>query len=302
MINLSTFIRFHALRTPDKPAIVYKGTTVSYADFLSRIEATAAVLAHRGIGAGDVVAVFMKNSLAFLEIAFAASHIGAVFLPVNYRLAAEEVAYITGNAGAKLVLADAEFAEVVKGQPALVLLDESAQSRAALIGGPPAGTPRAALHVRRTDDLFRLMYTSGTTDRPKGVMHSYGNFYWKCLDHILALGLSAHDRLLVVGPLYHVGAFDLPGVAVLLAGGRLVVHRDFDPAAVLAAIDREGITGAWMAPVMLNRLLELPGRERFDAHQPALAGRRWRAHAEASASWRVSRACFRRRATSTPTD
>ena len=95
------------------------------------------------------------------------------------------------------------------------------------------------MHVRRPDDLFRLMYTSGTTDRPKGVMHSYSNFYWKCADHVLSLGLRHENRLLVTGPLYHVGAFDLPGIAVLWVGGMLYVHRDFDPARVLC-FDRKG--------------------------------------------------------------
>ena len=76
------------------------------------------------------------------------------------------------------------------------------------------------MHPSRPDDLFRLMYTSGTTDRPKGVMHSYSNLYWKNADHVVALGLSAADKLLVTGPLYHVGAFDLPGVAVLWSAAR----------------------------------------------------------------------------------
>src|SRR6516162_9334835 len=83
-----------------------------------------------------------------------------------------------------------------------------------------AGAP---MHVASPDDLFRLMFTSGTTDRPKGVMHSYANFYWKSAAHVVALGLSAVDRLLVAGPLYHVGAFDLPGVAVLWVGGTLSI-------------------------------------------------------------------------------
>src|SRR5438876_765717 len=78
-----------------------------------------------------------------------------------------------------------------------------------------AGASPARMHRAQPDDLFRLMYTSGTTDRPKGVMHSYANFYWKCADHVVALGLGTADRLLIAGPLYHVGAFDLPGMAVL---------------------------------------------------------------------------------------
>jgi len=95
-------------------------------------------------------------------------------------------------------------------------------------------------------------------------MHSYENFYWKCMDHVIALGLSASDRLLVVGPLYHVGAFDLPGVALLWRGGAMCVLRDYAPEAVLAAIERHRLTCGWMAPVMLSGVLAHPGRERFD--------------------------------------
>src|SRR5690606_27464337 len=114
------------------------------------------------------------------------------------------------------------------------------------------------------DDLYRLMYTSGTTDRPKGVMHTYANMAWKCLDHITALGITRDDILLVVGPLYHVGAHDLPGVAVWMAGGALVLERDFDAERALALIARERVTGAWMAPVMLNRCLASPQRGAHD--------------------------------------
>src|SRR3546814_14336281 len=79
---------------------------------------------------------------------------------------------------------------------------------------------------RRPEDLFRLMYTSGTTDRPKGVMHAYSNLYWKCMDHVVDLQLTRDDRLCVVGPLYHVGAFDLPGIAVLWVGGSIPLLRE----------------------------------------------------------------------------
>jgi fatty-acyl-CoA synthase len=108
------------------------------------------------------------------------------------------------------------------------------------------------------------MYTSGTTDRRKGVKHRYENYAWKCLDHITALGLTRDERLLVVGPLYHVGAFDLPGLAVLLVGGMLAVMREFEPEATLALIEQERLTGGWMAPVMLNRSIACEARERFD--------------------------------------
>ncbi|MBK4720865.1 AMP-binding protein [Azospirillum sp. YIM DDC1] len=262
MVNLSAFIRFHALRTPDRLALVYGDQRISYADFLDRIGRMAAFLHRRGVREGDVVAVVMKNSAAFLEIAFAASHLGAVFLPINYRLAAPEVAFITGNAGAMLVFADTELAAAVEDDPNAVLVDAAAQADGRTLAGTEGPVP--PMRVRGTQDLFRLMYTSGTTDHPKGVMHSYENFYWKCMDHVTALGLTAEDRLLAVGPLYHVGAFDLPGLAVLWLGGTICLLRDFDPDTALAAIERERLTGAWFAPVMVGRILSHPERGRYD--------------------------------------
>ncbi|OFZ94344.1 MAG: acyl-CoA synthetase, partial [Betaproteobacteria bacterium RIFCSPLOWO2_02_67_12] len=190
----------------------------------------------------------------------------AVLLPINFRLAAEEVEYILGHAGAKLLFVDEELVSSAGGFEPRVVVDARAQKGMLAQGSAPL--ERAA--ALASTDLFRLMYTSGTTDRPKGVIHTYNNYYWKCLDHVAALQLTAGDRLLVAGPLYHVGAFDLPGLAVLIAGGMLCVLREFDPEAALETIARERLTGSWMAPVMLNRLLAHAGRERFD-----LSSLRW---------------------------
>src|SRR5262249_42806635 len=192
---------------------------------------------------------------------FATSHIGAVLLPINYRLSAEEVRYIIGNSAARLLIADEELAAIAAGEVPVVLLDETAQMSLTHLVGEVAPAP---LHPRQPSDLMRLMYTSGTTDRPKGVMLSYENMYWKSADQTLVLGLNADTRLLVVGPLYHVGALDLPGIAVLWHGGLLSVHRSFEPDAALAAIEAEQLTAAWFAPVMTTALLTHPERDRYD--------------------------------------
>ncbi|OKO82706.1 AMP-binding protein [Bradyrhizobium sp. NAS96.2] len=261
MINLSSFIAFHARRTPDRCALKYRGEDVSYADFDLRIRQVGSWLAMHGIAPGDVVAVLMKNSTAFLELVFATSHIGAVFLPINYRLSADEVSYIVGNSGARLLVADEEFAAIATGDAPVVLLGEVAQSSVTNLAPDIAPAP---IHVRQPRDLMRLMYTSGTTDRPKGVMLTYENIYWKSADQTLVLGLNADTRLLVVGPLYHVGALDLPGIAVLWHGGMLCIHRSFEPEPALAAIEREKLNAAWFAPVMTTALLTCPNRERYD--------------------------------------
>ncbi len=261
MINLSSFIAFHARRTPTRCALKFRGEDISYAAFDERIRRVAGWLVAKGIGADDVVAVLMKNSAAFLELVFATSHIGAVFLPINYRLSREEVSYIVGNAGASLLIADEELTDIAGGDAPVVLLNEAAQS--SLVRFVPDATPASVIH-RKPSDLMRLMYTSGTTDRPKGVMLTYDNIYWKSADQTVALGLNADTRLLVVGPLYHVGALDLPGIAVLWHGGLLSIHRNFEPDAALAAIEAEQLNAAWFAPVMTTALLTCPSRERYD--------------------------------------
>jgi fatty-acyl-CoA synthase len=100
-------------------------------------------------------------------------------------------------------------------------------------------------------DLHRLMYSSGTTAHPKGVPISYGNFYWKSVGHVAEFGISAADRTAMAGPMYHVGAFDLPGVGTWWVGGSLVILPRFDPAELLATVQRERPTNVWLAPAMV---------------------------------------------------
>jgi acyl-CoA synthetase (AMP-forming)/AMP-acid ligase II len=261
MINLSSFIAFHAKRTPERPALKYRGAEISYARFDERIRQVGGWLASRGIGPGDVVAVLMRNSAAFLELAFATSHIGAVFLPINYRLSRDEVGYILGNSGARILIADEELQSSTADGAPVVLLDDAAQSSVTRLA--PDGAP-APMHHCSPRDLMRLMYTSGTTDRPKGVMLTYENIYWKSADQTVALGLDADTRLLVVGPLYHVGALDLPGIAVLWHGGLLSIQRSFEPQQALEAIEADQLNAAWFAPVMTTAILSCSERYRHD--------------------------------------
>lgn len=267
MMNLCAGLAFHARRSPDKTAIIYEGEKINFADLHGRVMQMAAYLRAKGIKQGDVVALFMKNSPAYIEISFAASAIGAIFLPINFRLAAPEAEFILQDSGAKLLFVDDEFPTVVALHIDKVVMTAATQSDTRKLSESAGISVEQHIDVcvRKPDDLVRLMYTSGTTSRPKGVMHTYSNLYWKSIDHIIALGLSVSEVLLVVGPLYHVGAYDLPGVAVLELGGTWVIQREFDPESVLAAIDQHKITCAWMAPVMVSRILSLPDTEqRFD--------------------------------------
>lgn len=260
MFNLTGYLSVNARQRPEAEALVFGTQRLGWRALEERVLHLAAALAGRGVGEGAIVALMMKNSPAFVELIYAISHLGAVVLPLNFRLSADEVDYIANHAGATLIVADDIFAaEAAGARLPTIVLDAAAQADigAALLD-PADGRRRIAANPRGRDDIFRLMYTSGTTSRPKGVVHTYDNFYWKCFDHVLALGLDETTRLLVVGPLYHVGGSDLPGLGVHVAGGTLVVLRDYEPRAVLEAVAREKIEGAWLAPVMANDILALP--------------------------------------------
>lgn len=252
MSNLSRFVRRHARVSPDRRALSYQGADLSYGALWARLTAVAGLLDARGVAVGDRVALLMKNSAAFLEIALAVSHVGAVLVPINFRLSPHEVDFILRDSGAKLLFCDEELAVWNAAAPATMRVSADAQEDASRL---PGCVVREAMTARGYNDLFRIMYTSGTTAHPKGVLHTYANLHAKTADHVAELGLSRETRLLVVGPLYHVGAFDLPGVAVWSTGGMLCVQRDFDAAGALDLIEGERLTGAWLAPVMGAGLL-----------------------------------------------
>ena len=268
MANLTDFLGFHARATPDRPALVFAGETVTYGAMFARARAAAAWLDGQGVRPGDVVALWMKNSPAFLDLVFGASHRGAVVLPMNYRLATSEIAYILKDSGAKLLFADLEYCQQAaqlehEAVPRVAVLDEAAQLDIRHITGDVLA-PEAPV-LRTEGDLMRLMYTSGTTSRPKGVMHAYRQFYWKHLGQVAALSLSSETRLLTVGPLYHVAGLDLPGLSIFALGGMMALEREFDAEAALRVIRENNLNGAWFAPTMTNMILALPRDRWVDA-------------------------------------
>jgi fatty-acyl-CoA synthase len=267
--NLAAILGHHADRFPDRPCLVWGDETLTYAELDRRAARTAAGLLRLGLGRGDVVAVLLYNCPEFLETMFAVARLGAIFMPMNWRLAGEELAYIAGHAGAKLVVSEPELATLAEAaQKAL------AGARVVGVGGTaPGWTAFESLREGgqappvadvAADDVHRLMYTSGTTARPKGVMITYANLYWKNIAHVVEFGLTGADRGLACGPLYHVGALDLTSTTVLYAGGTLEIHRKFEAERALDAFERRGISNVWLAPSMVNQILAHPSLEGRD--------------------------------------
>jgi len=272
--NFSSILDYHLAQRPEAVVVTQEDRRLTVRALHERVNRLAAGLTELGVGRGDVVALLLYNRPEFLELLYAVNRVGAVFLPLNYRLSEEEWAYILGHAQAKALVTEPEFLRPVD-RIAAKLGD---LEHRLLVGGEPPSeewTGYEALldrhhgaHVEPVDvgpdDLQRLMYTSGTTSRPKGVRITHGNVQAKNLAHIVHFGLTAADTTLVCGPLYHVGGLDMPALGVLYSGGNVVLQRKFDPEGVLRAIQEHRVTNAWLAPAMVNAVLEVPDRESYD--------------------------------------
>jgi fatty-acyl-CoA synthase len=273
-INWFEVLAHHAARAPDKAMTVFEGETITYGEMAARATALAGGLDERGVGGGDVVALLSYNCPEFLETVFAANYLGAVAMPINWRLAAPEVRYILDHSEARALVCDEALlglaAEATKGLDSLVRACVSPGGSPGIPGGwtpltdlraTSGAPPRAPV---TGDDVHRLMYTSGTTGRPKGVMLTHANLAWKNLAHIVEFGFTSGDLGLACGPLYHVGALDLTTTSLIAAGATTIIHRVFDAAAVVDELERSRVTTVWLAPAMVNAIMALPGVEQRD--------------------------------------
>ncbi|MDQ1431127.1 MAG: fatty-acyl-CoA synthase [Actinomycetota bacterium] len=271
-----TVLEHHARRTPNKPLAVFGDDVITYQGMEEWTAALAAGLHTRGVGVGDVVGLLSYNNSEFLATIFAANHLGAIAMPINWRLAAPELRFILEHSRARALVCDHALVDLANDATTdldgdLVRLciagkevateDFGGWERFADLGA--AATPLARAH-RQGDDPHRLMYTSGTTGRPKGVMLTHANLAWKNYAHIAEFGFTADDVGLASGPLYHVGALDLVTTTMIAVGATTIIHRVFDAERVVDEIERSRVTCVWAAPAMVRAILDVPGVEQRD--------------------------------------
>jgi O-succinylbenzoate-CoA ligase len=263
-------LEHHALRTPSKPIAVFEDDVVTFQGMVERSAAVASGLQARGVGAGDVVGLLSYNNIEFLTTIFAANYIGAIVMPLNWRLAAPEVRFILEHSQARLLVCDESLVPLAdEATNELSKLARVSISRTTVAGWDRfsdlgVGSVPAARAEARGDDIHRLMYTSGTTGRPKGVMITHANLAWKNYAHIVEFGLTSADLGLACGPLYHVGALDLTTTTMIAAGATTIIHRAFDAEQVVDEIERSRVTTLWTAPSMVRAILDVPGVEKRD--------------------------------------
>ena len=274
VMNLASFVTQSARRFPNQPALIWGERCWSWAEFDARVSAMAAVLTDHGIRSGDRVVVQSKNSNLMLESMWACFRIGAVWVPTNFRLLPDDVAYLATASGARALLCGGEFpdhaAAVVKAVPDLVLV---ARMGPGPLDAPDlnalmerhAGAEHAAKAVEYDHPCW-FISTSGTTGRPKLAVLTHGQMAFIVTNHLADLvpGTTENDRCLVVAPLSH-GAGN-HGLTQVVRGAATVLlpTERFDPAEVWRLVAEHRITNMFTVPTIIKLLVEHPSVDGHD--------------------------------------
>ncbi|MEO8600986.1 MAG: long-chain-fatty-acid--CoA ligase [bacterium] len=265
---VTDFLRRAAKIYPDKVAVVDGVQRLSYGALQARCFRLANALRDLGIGHGDRVCILSPNSHFFLESFYGTSLIGAILVPLNYRLMAADHAYILNHAGVRAILVDREYTAVVDGiraeLPGVEHWISAGDSGSAGEGwtdwenwiGAASADPPPPVAIDE-DDLVSINYTSGTTARPKGVMMTHRNCYLNAYNLIAHLGVRHDDVELWTLPMFHCNGWG--GVYALTGqGGTHIILRSIDAKTVYDLIAAEGVTFACMAPAVLRAILDYP--------------------------------------------
>ncbi len=254
--GIGSWPRRRARMTPAKPALVQDGTATTYAELDRRTTRLAHGLRARGVDRGDRVAFLGLNSVEFVTALFATARLGAVFVPVNTRLAGPEVGYILGHSQPRLVLVEEALAAVAEHADVATLGLETIQFRRTAgtgLDGLLADDEAAIDEPITLDDVFMIQYTSGTSGAPKGVTLTHGNVVWNIYNLLVDVDLGSEEISLVTAPLFHTAALNQVLLPTVLKGGTALIEPAFDPDRAVDLIERErvsvlfGVTSMYLA-------------------------------------------------------
>ncbi|MDJ0951768.1 MAG: long-chain fatty acid--CoA ligase [Alphaproteobacteria bacterium] len=267
-MDLSDWIARWADLRPEKVALRFEGEEISYRSFAARIGRLAAALkGELDVGRGDRVAFLGYNSPEMLDLLFACARLGAILVPLNWRLAAPEHAYILKNCQADVLFAEADFHDHVESirdgltETRLVSYGEEAPAGWLYydgLVGKMAGKWGGPVEARNPhvdyDAPILIVYTSGTTGRPKGAVLTQNALFWNAVNSAHMHDLTSRDHVLTVLPMFHVGGLNIQTLPALHAGATVTLHRRFEPTATLASLAEDRPTLTVLVPATIAAL------------------------------------------------
>jgi long-chain acyl-CoA synthetase len=270
-MKLGHHLTLNTRRHPDKWALTFEDRTYTYSELNRQVNRLANGLMDLGIKKGEKVALMLKNTDYFAISYYALAKIGAVIVPMNFRLVADEVSYILGQSDSVAVITDESSAQTV----------EDARKRASAVRhviAVPTSTAgghlsfcdvlstvdeEPAVEILPEDDL-QIMYTSGTTGRPKGALFDHQRVVQITIAVVGTLGHRPDDRFLHVAPLFHAAQLTMCFNAGIFVGASHVILSDFDPVQVMESIEKHKITFFFGVPTMYNVMSQVPNVGDYD--------------------------------------
>jgi fatty-acyl-CoA synthase len=260
--------------TPHREALLEldTGRRFSYADLNRRACRLANCMAGLGVQAGDRVSILAHNSVAYLDLFYGLAKMGAIFTPLNWRLTAAELSYIVNDCTPKVMVVGPEFAGVWTAMQQAVSvehvisldeaeIDSALSYDAGLAAAAPAEPARPALDG---ESPYCILYTSGTTGKPKGAVLPHRQILWNCINTVVSWGLSERDVSPVLTPLFHAGGLFAFLTPLLYAAGRIILAKGFDAQQSLQVIQDERCTVILGVPTLFQMWLDAPGFARAD--------------------------------------
>jgi acyl-CoA synthetase (AMP-forming)/AMP-acid ligase II len=277
-INIGGLLAKRAQLSPKLEGLydVANNLRLSYAQFNARVDQTANMISALGLKKGDRVALLLMNSIEFAESFLACAKLGLVVVPLNWRLVPDELEFILKDSGSTVLIFGGEFTANVD---ELYARGPKTDISKWLYVGPDGNCPKYARSFSELtkaapatpvnitageDDTLYIMYTSGTTGLPKGVVHTHNTSFWAIATLSATADMRLYDRFLLTLPMFHVGAL-LPLMVCIYNGLSCVMQRAFDPAITWKLIEGEKINVAMLVPAMVNFMLQVPEIETVDA-------------------------------------
>jgi len=268
-MNLGYLLQQWADRLPDKEALIFEDTRLTYEQVNERVNEVCQSLLELGFKKGDRVAVLTYNNHQFMEIFFACARIGALIVPLNFRLVGRELEYQLNDSEPIILFLGEEFQEIIQGirsslksiKKFIVIgkskSDFNMQDYEKWISGQSMQAPMLS-HDVDLEDEFLIIYTSGTTGTPKGAILTQMNVLFTSLNQIIDFQCTTKDITLTLAPLFHAAGCLIITLSMIHVGGTVVIQKNFDPQKAVELIEKEKVSVMFAVPAMWTAIMQLP--------------------------------------------